>query len=273
MIESGTREINALHFRFPATRGISGTRGVRCTSWRQRGCRRFEARILTGRPCAACSPSCNTRHRRHARASKEPAPVGLGAGSRAVDSRGDHVLHLRHPATRGITRTLGVSRWSRRQHVRRRFEGRRLTGRSCAACSLDCNTRQRTHARCQPMEPAPVGEGAGLRAVDSPGVHVLHVCEPATRGNARTRVIARTRLASFLGRRGFKGRKLTGRSCAACSRPCNTGHRTYARCQSMEPAPARQGAGSSAVDSPGDHVLHVREPATRGHRTHAAVSQ
>ena len=123
----------------------------------------FEDRRLTGRPCAACSPSCNTRHRRHARASKEPAPVGLGAGSRAVDSRGDHVLHLRHPATRGITRTLGVSRWSRRQHVRRRFEGRRLTGRSCAACSLDCNTRQRTHARCQPMEPAPVRGRALVR--------------------------------------------------------------------------------------------------------------
>eukprot|EP00964_Phaeocystis_antarctica_P018385 scaffold10159_cov63-Phaeocystis_antarctica.AAC.1 len=59
-----------------------------------------EASGVTWRPSAACSRSCNTRHRTHASRQMEgPAPVGQGAGSRPVASRGVHLLHVRIPAT------------------------------------------------------------------------------------------------------------------------------------------------------------------------------
>ena len=57
-----------------------------------------------------------------------------GAGLRPADSHCFHVLHARPPATRGIARTRGVNQWSRRQRGKRGLEGRRLTGRACAAC-------------------------------------------------------------------------------------------------------------------------------------------
>ena len=99
--------------------------------------RGFEGRWLTRRSSAACSPSCNTRQRTHAR--RQPRGAG-GSEERArvrgaVDSLGVHLLHVRPPATRDSARTRGVSHGSRRQR----------------------------------------GAGAGSRAVASPGVHLLHV--------------------------------------------------------------------------------------------------
>ena len=200
----------------------------------------FEGRRLTRRACAACLRPCNTMHCTHAcQQPMELAPAGKGAGLRPINSPGVHVLHARQPATRSIARTRGFSRWSRRQRGGRGFEGRRLTRRSCAASSHPCNTRHRTQARCQSMEPAPAGKGAGSRLVNSPGVHVLHVREPATPGIARTRGISR-RCQRQRERRGFEARRLTWLACAACSRACNTKHRTHGWCQPMEPAPAGQ---------------------------------
>ena len=192
------------------------------------------------------------------------------------------------------------------------FEGHCVTWLQSAACTPPCKTRHRTRASRQPMKSVPAGQEAGSRAVDSLGVHVLHVCAPATRCIARTRVnsrwswrqrgraqvravdslsvhvlharqpatrsIARTQGFSRWNRRqrggrGFEGRRLTRRSCAASSHPCNTRHRTQARCQSMEPAPARKGAGSRPINSPSVHVLHVRLTATRGIARTRGVSQ
>ena len=116
---------------------------------------------------------------------------GEGAGLRAIYSLGVHVQHVRVPATRSIARTQGVSRRSQHQRGGRGFEGRRLTQRSCAASAPPCNTRHRTQARCQSMEPAPARKGAGSRPINSPSVHVLHVRLTATRGIARTRGVSK----------------------------------------------------------------------------------
>ena len=70
--------------------------------------------------------------------------------------------------------------------ARRRFEACRLTWRSSAACSLPCNTRHRRHARRQMKDLAPPGKGVGSRPVASRGVHLMHVCFPATRYIAGT---------------------------------------------------------------------------------------
>ena len=116
-----------------------------------RGVRGFEGGCVTGRPSAACSRTCNTRQRTHARG----ASARDGAGASGGRARG--------------------------------FEGGCITVRPSAACSHSCDTRQRTHTRRASARNGAGASGAGRRgsrAVASPGVHLLHVRAPATRGRA-----------------------------------------------------------------------------------------
>ena len=153
----------------------------------------------------------------------EPAPVGQGAGSRPVASRGVHPLHVGIPATRDITA-----------------------------------------ARRQKNELVPVGHCASSRPVASPGVHPLHVRPPATRDIAGTRGRQMNETSPVSGEgRGFEACGVTGRPSPACWLACNTRHRRHTRRQMKGPAPAGEGAGSRPVASLGEHLLHVRAPATR----------
>ena len=148
----------------------------------------FEAGGVTRRSSPACSPACNTRHRRHARRQmNEPAPAGQSAGSGLVA----HVAsipcmfailqHETSQAREASDDRAGAS------GAGRGFEACGITRRPSPACWLPCHTRHRRHARRQMKEPAPVGQGAGSRPVASLGVHLLHVRTPATRDTAGTR--------------------------------------------------------------------------------------
>ena len=174
-------------------------------------------------------------------------------------------VNLQHGA---IARTRPSANRAGASGEGRGFEARKLSRLPCAACSRPCNTRHRTHAGRQPLEPAPAGRGAGSRPVNSPGVHVLHIREPATRGIAGTRASAKGAGASGE-RRGFVCRRLTGRSCAACSRLCNTRQRTHARCQPMEPAPVRGRALVRGRKLTRRSCAACSRPCSTRHRTHA----
>ena len=109
----------------------------------------FEAGGVTRRSSPACSPACNTRHRRHTRRQmNELAPVGQGTGSRPVAIHGVHPLHVGIPATRDIAGTRGRQRKKQAPGGSgRRFEACGVTGRPSPACPLPCDTRHRRHAR------------------------------------------------------------------------------------------------------------------------------
>ena len=191
-----------------------------------------------------------------------------GAGSRPMSSPGVHLLHVREPAARGIAGRHARASDERggASVVGREFEACGVTGRPSASYLYSCNTRHRRHARASDERAgasvvAREFEACGLA---SPGVHLLHIRHPATRDTAEAREASDERAGTSGGGRGFEACGVTGRSSAACSHPCHTRHRRHARRQMIEPVPVGQGAGSRPVASPGDHLLHVRPPATRG---------
>ena len=179
--------------------------------------RRFEACGVTGRPSAACSRPCNTRHRRHARRQiKERAPVGQGEGSRPVVSRGVHPLHVREPATRDIAGMQGVRVRSRRQWGRARIRGlwRHEVSMCCKFALLQHETSQAREA----SDEAAGASGAGREfeacgVTGRPSAACSHACN--TRHSQACEASEEGAGASG-GGRGFEDRSVTRRACAAC---------------------------------------------------------
>jgi len=197
---------------------------------RVRGPLRHKASIC----CMFASLQHETAHARAASAKGAGGQRGAGAGSRAIGSRGVHLLHVRVPATRDSARTRGVSHRSQRQR----------------------------------------GAGAGSRAVASRGVHLLHVRMPATRDSARTRGVSQGEPAGSEDRARVRGAVGSHGLHLLHVRPPATRDSARTRGVSQSSRRQRgAGAGSRAVGSPGVHLLHVRMPATRDSARTRGVSQ
>ena len=106
----GSRGLHLLHVGKPATRGTARTPGV--SQWSQRQRERARVRGLWLHevyiPCMFALLQHETSQAHERRQMHEPAPVGQGADSRPVASRGVHPLHVRIPATRDVAGTRGV---------------------------------------------------------------------------------------------------------------------------------------------------------------------